>query len=80
MTILFLGMSLVTIPEGARVLRRSPQHLPLFCLLVSGGLTMAGLSWGVTLLVAVPRGLGAWLLGSLGGQHIPWCCPKRFSY
>jgi len=75
-TILFLGMSLVTIPEGARVLRRSPQHLPLFCLLVSGGLTMAGLSWGVTLLVAVPRGLGAWLLGPLWRSTYPLVLPQ----
>ena len=42
MTILFLGMALVTIPEAARVLRRSPRHLPLFCLVVTGGLTGRG--------------------------------------
>ena len=75
-TILFLGMSLVTIPEGARVLRRSPQHLPLFCLLVSGGLTAAGLIWGVTLLVAVPRGLGAWLLGPIWRSTYPLVLPQ----
>ena len=27
-TILFLGMSLVAIPEAARILRRSPRRLP----------------------------------------------------
>jgi len=32
---LFLGTSLVAIPEAARVLRRSPRHLPLFCLVVA---------------------------------------------
>jgi O-antigen/teichoic acid export membrane protein len=63
MTILFLGMGLVTIPEAARVLRRSPKHLPLFCVLVSVGLTLGGLLWGVALLIAVPRGLGHALLG-----------------
>ena len=46
MTILFFGMSLVTIPEAARVLRRSPQRLPLFCLIVSGGLAAAGIHLG----------------------------------
>lgn len=63
MTILLFGMSLVAIPEGARVVRRSPRHLPLFCLLVSGALTAAAVAWGVILLVAAPLGFGAWLLG-----------------
>src|SRR3984885_3576151 len=35
MTILFLGMALVTIPEAARVLRHSPRHLPLFCMAIT---------------------------------------------
>ena len=60
-TILFLGMSLVAIPEAARVLERSPRHLPLFSLLIGSGLAVAALAWGVVLLVAMPRGLGAWL-------------------
>ena len=46
MTILFLGMSLVTIPEAARVLRRSPRHLPLFCLVITGGLSCGGARLG----------------------------------
>ena len=29
--VIFFGMGLVTLPEAARVLRRSPRHLPLFC-------------------------------------------------
>lgn len=74
-TILFFGMSLVTIPEAARVLRRSPRRLPLFCLLVSGGLTLAGIIWGVVLLVAVPRGLGAWLLGPVWRSTYPLVVP-----
>ncbi len=62
-SILFLGMALVTIPEAARVLRRSPRHLPLFCMLVSAGLGAGALAWGVFLLVAGPRGFGTLLLG-----------------
>ena len=46
MTILFLGMSLVTIPEAARVLHGSPRRLPLFCLMVSGVLALAGVISG----------------------------------
>jgi O-antigen/teichoic acid export membrane protein len=74
-TILFLGMGLVTIPEAARVLRRSPRHLPLFCLLVSGGLSAAALAWGVVLLVAVPRGLGNELLGHIWRPTYPLVLP-----
>ena len=76
MTILFLGMGLVTIPEAARVLRRSPRHLPLFCLLVSAGLTVTGLAWGVVLLVAVPRGLGNGLLGPIWRSTYPLVVPQ----
>jgi O-antigen/teichoic acid export membrane protein len=76
MTILFLGMSLVTIPEAARVLRRSPRHLPLFCLVVTGGLTLAALTWGIVLLIAVPRGLGSWLLGPIWRPTYPLVLPQ----
>ena len=70
-TILFLGMTLVAIPEAARVLQRAPRRLPLFCMLVSAGLSAAALGWGVFLLIAVPRGLGAWLLGSIWRPTYP---------
>ena len=75
MTILFLGMSLVTIPEAARVLRRSPRHLPLFCLAVSSGLALLGLVWGVVLLVALPRGLGQLMLGNIWRPTYPLVLP-----
>jgi O-antigen/teichoic acid export membrane protein len=76
MTILFLGMSLVTIPEAARVLHRSPRHLVWFCLLVSGGLAVAALAWGGVLLLMLPRGLGAWLLGSIWKPTYPLVLPQ----
>jgi O-antigen/teichoic acid export membrane protein len=75
-TILFLGMSLVAIPEAARVLRRSPQRLPLFCVLVSSGLVVAAVAWGVMLLVAVPRGFGSWLLGPIWRPTYPLVLPQ----
>jgi O-antigen/teichoic acid export membrane protein len=78
MTILFLGMGLVTIPEAARAMRRSPRHLPIFCMLVSAGLTLASLGWGVVLLVVVPKGLGAWLLGHIWQQTYPLVWPMIF--
>jgi O-antigen/teichoic acid export membrane protein len=76
MTILFLGTSLVAIPEGARVLRRSPRHLPLFCLAVTGALSAAGLAWGLFLLVAVPRGFGSALLGPIWRSTYPLILPS----
>jgi hypothetical protein len=76
MTILFLGMSLVAIPEAARVLRRSPRHLPLFCLAITGGLSVAGLAWGAFLLVAVPRGFGSGLLGPIWRSTYPLVLPQ----
>ncbi|MEP7022227.1 MAG: hypothetical protein ABJB47_00105 [Actinomycetota bacterium] len=76
LTVLFLGMSLVTIPEAARVLRDSPRRLPLFCVLVSGGLAAVALAWGIVLLVALPRGLGNAALGSLWRQTYPLVLPQ----
>jgi len=76
MSILFLGISLVIIPEAARVLKRMPRRLPLFCMLVSGGLSVAGLVWGIILLVALPRGFGNWLLGPIWRPTYPLVLPQ----
>ena len=73
--VIFFGMGLVTLPEAARILRRSPRHLPLFCLLVSAGLPCWALAWGVVLLVALPRGLGHLMLGSLWRPTYPLVLP-----
>lgn len=70
-TILSLGMSLVTIPEGARLLRRSARHLFIFCILITVGLILAGAAWGAVLLITVPHGLGKWLVGSVWQQLNP---------
>ena len=75
-TILFLGMSLVAIPEAARILRRSPRRLPLFCLLITGGLAVAGVAWGLVLLVVLPRGLGNWLIGPIWRQAYQLVIPQ----
>ncbi len=71
MTILWLGMSLVAIPEAARILHGSPRRLPLFCLLLSGVLAAAALAWAVALLVAMPRGLGDAVLGPIWRHTYP---------
>ena len=61
--VIFLGISLVTVPEATRVLRHSPQHLRLYCVLVGAGMAILALVWGGALLIALPRGLGELLLG-----------------
>jgi O-antigen/teichoic acid export membrane protein len=71
LTILFLGMSLVAVPEAARVLRSSPRHLPLFCLLISAGLAGGALIWGLVVLIALPKGLGAAVLGPIWRHTYP---------
>jgi O-antigen/teichoic acid export membrane protein len=73
--VIYWGMGLVALPEAARVLRRSPRHLPLFCLLVSGGLAILALAWGIILLVALPRGLGHLMLGPLWKPTYPLVLP-----
>jgi O-antigen/teichoic acid export membrane protein len=74
--ILFLGMGLVTTPEAARILHRSPKRLIPFCLMVSTGLALAGVAWGVVLTVALPHGLGQWLLGSIWRPTDPLAIPQ----
>lgn len=63
--IVFLGTGTVIVPEVVRVLRRSPRHLPLVCLLIGSGLAVIGLGWGAVLLAALPQGLGDFLLGDI---------------
>jgi O-antigen/teichoic acid export membrane protein len=74
--VIFFGMGLVMLPEAARVLRRSPRHLPLFCVAMSIGLALAGLAWGIVLLVAMPKGLGHLMLGGLWRPTYPLVLPS----
>jgi O-antigen/teichoic acid export membrane protein len=80
LSILIYGMGLVALPEAARILRHSPRHMPLFCSLISVGLTLLGLAWGLVLLVALPRGLGQWLLGSLWRPAYPLVLPTTLYF
>ncbi|MFI6644906.1 hypothetical protein [Streptomyces sp. NPDC050504] len=64
---LLMGLSLVTVPEAARVLRQAPHRLAKFCLMLSGGLAAAALLWGVALLL-VPDGAGELVLGDVWGS------------
>ncbi|MGW1375804.1 hypothetical protein ACWD6P_16240 [Streptomyces sp. NPDC002446] len=62
-----MGLSLVTVPEAARVLRQAPDRLARFCLLLGAGLAAAAVLWGAALLL-VPDGLGELVLGDVWGS------------
>ncbi|MFD6554024.1 hypothetical protein [Streptomyces sp. NPDC058398] len=59
-----MGLSLVTVAEAARVLRRAPHRLHTFCLLLGGGQAAAAVLWGAALLL-VPDRLGELVLGGV---------------
>ncbi|RNG22246.1 hypothetical protein [Streptomyces botrytidirepellens] len=59
-----MGLSLVTVAEAARVLRRAPHRLGTFCLLLGVGQAAAALSWGGALLL-VPDRVGELVLGGV---------------
>ena len=73
--VVIFGMGLVALPEAARILRRSARQMKVFCTLLTLGLTLAGLAWGAVLLIALPRGLGAWLLGPIWRPAYPLVLP-----
>lgn len=78
MTVLILGMGLVAIPEAARLAHRSPHRVPLFSAMVGGGLAILGVTWGIVLLIAVPRGLGNLLLGPIWRPTYPLVLAQTF--
>jgi O-antigen/teichoic acid export membrane protein len=73
--VIFMGLSLVTVPEAARILRRSPKRLRLFCVLVGSGLALAAIAWGAALLIVLPLGFGHWLLGPIWRSAYPVILP-----
>ena len=73
--IILFGVGMITIPEGAGLLRRSPRKLAPFCAVVSVGLTVMALLWAAVLLVAMPHGLGHLMLGNLWHAAYPLVLP-----
>ena len=78
-TIILAGVSLITLPEAAKLMRRSPRHLPIFCAAASAALTVLATMWGVVLLVALPRGLGQLMLGHLWRPTYPLVLPATLA-
>ncbi|MET7617634.1 hypothetical protein [Streptomyces sp. NPDC005408] len=73
-----MGLSLVTVPEAARVLRRAPHRLGTFCLLLGGGQAAGALSWGGALLL-MPDRLGELVLGDVWHSAADLIVPITFS-
>lgn len=73
-----MGLSLVTVPEAARVLRQAPHRLGRFCLLLGGGQAAAALLWGGSLLL-LPNRLGDLVLGSVWHSAAQLIVPITFS-
>jgi hypothetical protein len=59
-----MGISLIAVPEAARVLKRWPRRLQAFCLVLGGSQAAACLLWGAGLLLLPPR-VGELMLGSI---------------
>jgi O-antigen/teichoic acid export membrane protein len=69
-----MGVSLMAVPEAARLLERKPHRLATFCVLLGGSQAVAGLLWGGLLLV-LPTAIGTLLLGSLWPAAIALIVP-----
>jgi O-antigen/teichoic acid export membrane protein len=78
-TIILAGVSLITLPEAAKLMRRSPRHLPIFCAAAGSGLMVLAAIWGAVLLVALPRGLGPLMLGRLWKPTYPLVLPATLT-
>jgi O-antigen/teichoic acid export membrane protein len=77
--VVLMGISLVTVPEAARMLRRSTRALRLYCIVLGAGLAVAAMGWGLALEVALPRGFGEWLLKGIWKPTYPLVMPVAIS-
>ncbi|HEX6445341.1 MAG TPA: hypothetical protein VF053_09660 [Streptosporangiales bacterium] len=76
---LLMGLSLVGVPEAARVLRRSPGRLPMFCFLFGGVQLAAALVWGLAILFLLPDAGGRLVLGSVWVPALALIVPATVS-
>jgi O-antigen/teichoic acid export membrane protein len=77
-TIVLVGVGLVTVPEAARLIKRSPRRLPIYCIMVSVCVAGAAFAWGVVLLISMPRGLGSLMLGHIWRPTYPLVFAQTF--
>jgi O-antigen/teichoic acid export membrane protein len=76
---LLMGLNLVAVPEAARVLRRAPEKLARFCLVLGGTQAIAAAAWGLVLLFLVPDALGRLILDDVWGPASALILPVSLS-
>ncbi|HEX6677874.1 MAG TPA: hypothetical protein VF486_23025 [Actinomycetes bacterium] len=62
LNVVIIGIGLIGVPEGARIVRRSLRHLWPFCLVLGALQGATAVAWGLALLL-LPDGLGVRILG-----------------
>jgi hypothetical protein len=77
--ILSFGVGLITIPEAAALMHRSPKQALRYCAAVSIGQSALGALWTVALLTVLPLGVGHLMLGSLWGKAYPLVLPTALT-
>jgi hypothetical protein len=74
-----MGLSNVAVPEAARVLKRRPRKLPLFCLVLGGAQAGVALVWGLGLLLLLPDAWGRFVLGEVWPSAFTLIVPATLS-
>jgi O-antigen/teichoic acid export membrane protein len=77
--VIFFGLGLVTLPEAARLLRKSMRHMLIFCVAVSAALVFVAVAWSAILLIGLPHGLGQLTLGRIWRPAYPLVWPLAIS-
>ncbi|HEX6357341.1 hypothetical protein [Actinophytocola sp.] len=75
---LLMGLNLVAVPEAARVLRRAPEQLSRFCLVLGGGQAIAAACWGAVLFV-MPDSVGRLALAEVWDHAVDLILPVTLS-
>jgi O-antigen/teichoic acid export membrane protein len=75
LNILLSGISMITIPEAAALMRRAPKKALLYCAAVSTGQMLLGVLGTVALLLGLPLGFGHLMLGSIWEKAYPLVIP-----
>lgn len=73
--VLVTGTGLILLPQATRIWRDVAQRLVRFCAVISLAYTISAALWGAMLLIALPRGLGQWLLGPIWQPTYPLVLP-----
>lgn len=74
------GLSMVAVPEAARMLRRSLRAFVIFCVALAIVQAVGVALWGLTIMFLVPDALGSRLLGSLWEPAMALMLPTTLAF